>query len=146
MVSTEEAERYVKEFNRDMERGDLPSTTALLDDTVDYYAFGPKDKAFVAEQLRQYFALVPVRAFVVGDVKVQPGPKPTVVTVIFDTLLRARCAWNLKHRPHPDRMGPGATPRWPQDRSHQLDDVSRRHPGALIHDTNRDGNEWPISG
>ncbi len=92
VVSTEEAERYVKEFNREMERGDLPGTTAQLDDTVDYYAFGPKDRAFVAEQLRQYFALVPVRSFVVGDVKVQPGPKPTVVTVIFDTRYSTRDA------------------------------------------------------
>ena len=111
VVSAEEAERYVKEFNRDMERGDLQSTTALLDDTVDYYAFGPKDKAFVAEQLRQYFALVPVRAFVVGDVKVQPGPKPTVATVIFDTRYsvrdtlgtlstgRTRTEWDLVRRP-----------------------------------------------
>ena len=111
LVSTEEAERYVKEFNRDMERGDLQSTTAMLDDTVDYYAFGPKDKAFVAEQLRQYFALVPVRAFVVGDVKVQPGPKPTVATVIFETRYsvrdrlgtlstgRTRTEWDLVRRP-----------------------------------------------
>jgi hypothetical protein len=110
-VSAEEAELYVKEFNRDMERGDLKSTTAYLDDTVDYYAFGPKDKAFVAEQLRQYFAAVPVRAFVVGDVKAQPGPKPTVVTVIFDTRYsvrdalgtlstgRTRTEWDLVRRP-----------------------------------------------
>ena len=111
VVSTEEAERYVKEFNRDMERGDLPGTTAQLDDTVDYYVFGPKDKAFVAEQLRQYFALVPVRAFVVGEIKLQPGPKPTVVTVIFDTRYsvrdalgtlstgRTRTEWDLVRRP-----------------------------------------------
>jgi hypothetical protein len=110
LVSAEEAERYVKEFNRDMERGDLKSTAALLDDTVDYYAFGPKDKAFVAEQLRQYFALVPVRAFVVGGVKVQPGPKPTIATVIFDTRYsvrdglgtlstgRTRTEWDLVRR------------------------------------------------
>jgi hypothetical protein len=110
LVSTEEAERYVREFNRDMERGDLPSTTALLDDTVDYYAFGPRDKAFVAEQLKQYFALLPVRSFVVGDVKVQPGPKPTVVTVIFETRYstrdtvgtlytgRTRTEWDLVRR------------------------------------------------
>jgi hypothetical protein len=111
LVSTEEAERYVREFNRDMERGDLPSTTALLDDTVDYYSFGPKDKTFVAEQLKQYFALVPVRSFIVGDVKVQPGPKPTAVTVIFDTRYsvrdtlgtlstgRTRTEWDLVRRP-----------------------------------------------
>src|SRR5438067_946916 len=111
LVSAEEAERYVKKFNHDMERGDLRSTTAMLDDTVDYYAFGPKDKAFVAEQLRLYFAAVPVRAFVVGDVKVQPGSKPTVATVIFDTRYsvrdtlgtlstgRTRTEWDLVRRP-----------------------------------------------
>jgi len=111
VVTTEEAERYVREFNRDMERGDLPSTTAMLDDTVDYYSFGPKDKAFVAEQLKQYFALVPVRSFVVGDVKVQPGTKPAAVTVIFDTRYsvrdtmgtlstgRTRTEWDLVRRP-----------------------------------------------
>jgi hypothetical protein len=111
LVRTEEAERYVREFNRDMERGDLPSTTAMLDDTVDYYSFGPKEKAFVAEQLKQYFALVPVRSFVVGDVKVQPGPKPTTITVIFDTRYsvrdtlgtlstgRTRTEWDLVRRP-----------------------------------------------
>ena len=111
LVSTEEAERFVREFNRDMERGDLPSTAAMLDDTVDYYSFGPKDKAFVAEQLKQYFALVPVRSFVVGDVKVQPGTKPASVTVIFDTRYsvrdalgtlstgRTRTEWDLVRRP-----------------------------------------------
>jgi hypothetical protein len=111
LVNTEEAERYVREFNRAMERGDLPSTTAMLDDTVDYYAFGPKEKAFVAEQLKQYFALGPVRSFVVGDVKVQPGPKPRAVTLIFDTRYsvrdalgnlstgRTRTEWDLVRRP-----------------------------------------------
>jgi hypothetical protein len=92
VVSTEEAERYVKEFNRDMERGDLEATVAYLDDTVDYYAFGPKSKAFIADQMRQYFAAVPVRTFVVGEVKVQPGPKPTLATVIFDTRYSIRDA------------------------------------------------------
>jgi hypothetical protein len=91
-LSKEEAERYVKDFNRDMERGDLQAAAACLDDTIDYYAFGPKDKAFVVEQIRLYFAAVPVRAFVVGDVKVQPGPKPTVATVSFDTRYSVRDA------------------------------------------------------
>ena len=82
----------------------------MLNDTVDYYAFGPKDRAFVAEQLRLYFAAVPVRAFVVGEVKLQPGPKPTVATVIFDTRYsvrdtlgtlstgRTRTEWDLVRR------------------------------------------------
>jgi hypothetical protein len=30
-------------------------------------------------------AAVPVRTFVVGDVKVQAGPKPTVATLIYET-------------------------------------------------------------
>ena len=90
VLTTEEAELYVKQFNRDMERGDLKAAMAYLDDTVDYYAFGPKDKAFIAEQMRQYFAFVPVRAFAVGEVKVQPGPKPTVATLIFDTRYSVR--------------------------------------------------------
>ena len=85
VVSTEEAELYVKEFNRDMEHGDLKATVNYLDDTVDYYAFGPKDKSFIAEQVRQYFAAVPVRTFSVGEVKVEAGPKPNVATIIFDT-------------------------------------------------------------
>lgn len=90
VLTTEEAERLVRQFNRDMERGDLNATMAYLDDTVDYYSFGPKDKIFITEQVRQYFAAVPVRTFVVGDVKVQPGPKPTVATVIFETRYSVR--------------------------------------------------------
>ena len=92
VLSTEEAELFVKEFNRDMERGDLPATMAYLDDTVDYYMFGPKPKAFIADQMRQYLAAVPVRAFVVGDVKVQAGPKPTIATLIFETRYSVRDA------------------------------------------------------
>jgi TIR domain-containing protein len=85
VVSTEEAELFVKQFNRDMEHGDLQAVIGYLDDTVDYYAFGPKPKAFIADQMRQYFAAVPARTFSVGDVKVQAGPKTTVATVIFET-------------------------------------------------------------
>ena len=66
------------------------------------------------------------------DVKVQNSSKPAVATVMFDiALFRARSPRSLEHRPHPDRMGPGETPRWPQDRSHQLDDVSRRYAVSL---------------
>ncbi|HSV63235.1 MAG TPA: toll/interleukin-1 receptor domain-containing protein [Chthoniobacterales bacterium] len=92
VLTTEEAELYVKEFNRDMERGDLKATLGYLDDTVDYYAFGPKDKSFIAEQMRQYFLAVPVRAFSVGEVKVQAGPKPDVATIIFETRYSVRDA------------------------------------------------------
>ena len=92
VLKTEEAELFVKEFNRDMEHGDLKATLEYLDDTVDYYAFGPKDKAFIGEQVRLYFAAVPVRVFSVGEVKVQAGPKPNVATIIFDTKYRVRDA------------------------------------------------------
>jgi len=90
VLTTAEAERYVKEFNREMEQGDLKSTTECLDETVDYYSFGPKPKAFVSEQMRLYFAAIPVRFFVVGDVKVQDGPKPTIATVTFETRYAVR--------------------------------------------------------
>jgi hypothetical protein len=89
-LSQAEAERFVKEFNREMEQGDLKSTTASLDETVDYYSFGPKPKAFVAEQMRLYFAAIPVRFFEVTDVKVRPGPKPSSTTIIFETRYSAR--------------------------------------------------------
>lgn len=59
-----------------MERGDLNKTVSYLDDSVDYYAFAPKDKAFIGEQLHQYFAALPMRSFAVGDVKVQDSAKP----------------------------------------------------------------------
>ena len=111
VVSAEEAEIYVKEFNRDLERGDLKATLGYLDDTVDYYAFGVKDKSFIADQVRQYFTAVPVRAFSVGEVKVQAGPKANVATIIFETHYstrdalgapatgRTRTEWDVVRRP-----------------------------------------------
>ena len=90
VVSAAEAELYVKEFYREMERGDLNKTMSYLDDTVDYYAFGPKDKAFVGDQLRQYFAALPGRTFVVSDVKVQNASKPAIATVLFDVRYSVR--------------------------------------------------------
>jgi len=90
VLSTAEAERYAKEFYRDMERGDLNKITSYLDDTVDYYAFGPRDKAFIGEQTRQFLALLPVRSFTVSDVTVQNSSKPSVATMIFDVRYSAR--------------------------------------------------------
>jgi len=90
LVSTAEAERYATAFYREMERGDLNKAASYLDETVDYYAFGPKDKAFIAEQMRQFLAAIPVRTFVVGDVKVQDSSKPLTATVIFDVRYSAR--------------------------------------------------------
>ena len=90
LVSAAEADNYVKAFYRDMERGDLGKALSYLDESVDYYAFGPKDKAFIGEQLRQYFAALPMRSFAVGDVKLQDSAKPAIATVIFDVRYSAR--------------------------------------------------------
>jgi hypothetical protein len=89
LVTVAEAERYAKAFYREMERGDLSKAVSYLDDSVDYYAFGPKDKAFVAEQMRQYFAALPMRTFAVGDVKVDSA-NPATATVTFDVRYSAR--------------------------------------------------------
>lgn len=120
ILTTEEAELYVREFHRDVEHGDLKATMAYLDDTVDYYSFGPKDKTFIAEQMKQYFAAVPVRAFAVTEVKVQAGPKPTVATVIFDTHYSVR-----------DIYGTSST-----GRTHTEWDVVRKSDGLKIVRTN----------
>ena len=90
VLSQAEADVFVKEFNRQMEQGDLQGTAASLDETVEYYSFGPKSKAFVSEQMRLYFAAVPVRFFVVSNVKVKTGPKPTIATITFETRYAAR--------------------------------------------------------
>jgi hypothetical protein len=90
LVSAAEAERYAKAFYREMERGDVSKAASYLDETVDYYAFGPKDKAFVTEQMRQFLAALPMRSFDVNDVKVQDSSKPMIATVIFDVRYSAR--------------------------------------------------------
>jgi TIR domain-containing protein len=92
LVSAAEAERFAKAFYREMERGDVSKAASYLDETVDYYAFGPKDKAFVAEQMRQFLAALPMRSFDVNDVKVQDSSKPAIATVIFDVRYSARDA------------------------------------------------------
>jgi hypothetical protein len=90
LVSAAEAERYAKAFYREMERGDVSKAALYLDETVDYYSFGPKDKAFVTEQMRQFLAALPMRSFDVNDVKVQDSSKPMIATVIFDVRYSAR--------------------------------------------------------
>jgi TIR domain len=120
IVSLEEAERFVKALNRDMEKGDLEATIGYFDDTVDYYVFGPKPKAFVGEQLRQYFGAIPVRVFNVSDVKLQASPKPSVTTVVFDTHYSVR-----------DFAGNPAS-----GRTHTEWDVIRRSDGLKITRTN----------
>jgi hypothetical protein len=66
-----EAESFIRSVYRDMEQDDLNKVLANFDKTVDYYAYGRKDKAFIAEQLRQYFAAFPIRSFSVGEVRLQ---------------------------------------------------------------------------
>ncbi len=73
-----------------MERGDVTKAASYLDETIDYYVFGPKDKAFVTEQMRQFIAALSMRSFEVGDVKVQDSAKPMIATVIFDVRYSAR--------------------------------------------------------
>src|SRR5437016_474416 len=84
LISAAEAESLIKSFYRDMERGDLSGALSYIDNTVEYYAFGPKDKAFIGEQLRQYFAALPMRTFAVGEVKLQDSSKPMVATASCD--------------------------------------------------------------
>ena len=120
VLTTEEADAYVKAFNLDMERGDVNATMAYMDDTVNYYVFGLKNKAFITDQLRQYYAAYPVRAFVVGEVKVQPGPKPSVATVVFESRYSVR-----------DALGNSAS-----GRTHSEWDVVRRSEGLKIIRTN----------
>ena len=80
-----EVESFIKSVYRDMEQDDPGKVLASFDDTVDYYSYGPKDKAFIAEQLRQYFAAFPARSFSVGEVTLQAPPsKSRKVTATFD--------------------------------------------------------------
>jgi len=90
VVSAAEAESYAKAFYREMERGDVSKAAAYLDETVDYYSFGPRDKTFVTEQMRQFLAALSLRSFTVGDVRVQESSKPMIATVIFDVRYSAR--------------------------------------------------------
>jgi hypothetical protein len=80
-----EVETFVKSVYRDMEQDDPGKVLASFDDTVDYYSYGPKEKAFIAEQLRQYFAAFPTRSFSVGEVTLQAPPSTSrKVSATFD--------------------------------------------------------------
>jgi hypothetical protein len=80
-----EVESFIKSVYRDMEQDDPDKVLKSFADTVDYYSYGPKDKAFIAEQLRQYFAAFPTRTFSVGEVKLQAPPSHSrKVSVTFD--------------------------------------------------------------
>jgi hypothetical protein len=73
-----------KAFYRDMEQDNLDKLLARFDDTVDYYTYGRKDKAFIFDQLRQYFAAFPIRSFSVGEGKAQASPSAGIVSVTFE--------------------------------------------------------------
>jgi TIR domain len=90
LVEADEVERYINAFYRDLERGDLSRIGSYLDDSVDYYSFGQKDKAFITEYTRQFLAVLPSRTFVVSAVKVQDSSKPMVATITFDVRYSAR--------------------------------------------------------
>jgi len=80
-----EVESFIKSVYRDMEQDDPGKVLASFGDTVEYYSYGPKDKAFIAEQLRQYFAAFPTRSFSVGKVTLQAPPSTSrKVSVTFD--------------------------------------------------------------
>ena len=68
-----------------MEQDDPGKVLASFADTVEYYSYGPKEKAFIAEQLRQYFAAYPTRSFSVGEVTLQAPPSTSrKVSATFD--------------------------------------------------------------
>jgi hypothetical protein len=80
-----EVESFIKSVYRDMEQDDPDKVLRSFADTVDYYNYGPKEKAFIAEQLRQYFAAYPIRSFSVGEATLPAPPsKSRKVTATFD--------------------------------------------------------------
>lgn len=80
-----EVESFIKSVYRDMEQDDPGKVLASFADTVDYYSYGPKEKAFIAGQLRQYFGAFPIRSFSVGKVTLQAPPSTSrKVSVTFD--------------------------------------------------------------
>ncbi len=80
-----EVEKFIKAVYHDMEQDNPDKVLAGFADTVDYYSYGPKEKAFIAEQLRQYFAAFPTRSFSVGKIDMQaPPPGSRKVSVTFD--------------------------------------------------------------
>ncbi|PYI94302.1 MAG: hypothetical protein DME97_02255 [Verrucomicrobia bacterium] len=80
-----EVESFIKSVYRDMEQDDPDKVLRSFDAKVDYYSYGPKEKAFIAEQLRQYFAAFPIRSFSVGEVTLQAPPSNSrKVSVTFD--------------------------------------------------------------
>jgi hypothetical protein len=71
----EGAEGFIKSLYHEMEQDDVAKVLGYFDETVDYYADGPKDKVFIGEQLQQYFGTFPVRSFSVSDVRFQASSR-----------------------------------------------------------------------
>lgn len=80
-----EVESFIKSVYRDMEQDDPARVLTSFADTVDYYSYGPQNKAAIAEQLRKYFAAFPTRTFTVGEVTLQgASPKSRKITATFE--------------------------------------------------------------
>ena len=83
-ITQTEAESFVRSFYHDMEQDDLDKIIAHFDQTVQYYSFGEKDRAYVTGELRQYCSYYPSRSFSVGEVKLKPLANADSVSVKFD--------------------------------------------------------------
>jgi hypothetical protein len=87
VISQGEADSFARSVYRDMGKNDVAKVLAYFDTTVDYYSFGPKDKAFIAEQLKKYFDSFPIRLFSVGEVKLKAptsaGKTPVTLEVRY---------------------------------------------------------------
>jgi hypothetical protein len=83
-ISQAEAESFISSFYRDLEGDDLDKVMAHFDETIEYYTSGPKERAFIANEIGQYCVNYPVRSFSIAEVKLKPLPKPDRVTVNFD--------------------------------------------------------------
>jgi hypothetical protein len=92
VVTQSEAENFIKGFYHDIEKDDVNKVVAYFDDTVEYYAYGRREKAFIADQLRQYFAGLPVRSFSVGEIKLQDSSAPDRTSVRFNVRYALRTA------------------------------------------------------
>jgi len=83
-ITQTDAENFVRSFYHDLEQDDLDKIMAHFDQTVEYYSFGEKDRAYVTEELRQYCSSYPSRSFSVDEVKLKPLPNSDRVSVKFD--------------------------------------------------------------
>jgi len=84
LVTQNEAESFIRSVYHDIEQNDVEKMLGYFDETVDYYAYGRKDKAFIAGQLRQYFAALPIRSFSVGEVRLQASSDAGSAPVTFE--------------------------------------------------------------